>query len=177
MSSASDKSLILPIFAMVVVVAASNYLVQFPINDWLTWGALSYPVAFLITDLTNRQLGAEKARRVVVVGFVIAVVASIYLATPRIAVASGLAFLTAQLLDVTIFDRMRKMDWWKAPLVSSVLGSIVDTGIFFAAAFAATGLPWVTWALGDLGVKFVVAMVMLLPFRMAVSMNRSPAAG
>ena len=161
---------------MVIIVAASNVLVQYPINDWLTWGALSYPVAFLVTDLTNRQLGAARARKVVFVGFTIAVLASIYLATPRIALASGLAFVTAQMLDVSIFDRMRRMTWWKAPLVSSAVASTVDTVIFFAAAFAATGLPWVTWAMGDLGVKFVVAMAMLIPFRAVVAMRQPSAA-
>ena len=171
-----DRALILPVTAMVIIVAPSNVLVQYPINDWLTWGALSYPVAFLVTDLTNRQLGAERARRVVAVGFAIAVIASIYLATPRIALASGLAFLTAQLLDVSIFDRMRRMTWWKAPLVSSAIASTVDTAIFFAAAFAGTGLPWVTWGVGDLGVKFAVAMVLLLPFRAVIAMRQTKTA-
>ncbi|MFT5113632.1 MAG: uncharacterized PurR-regulated membrane protein YhhQ (DUF165 family) [Parasphingorhabdus sp.] len=174
-NTATKNSLILPVLAMVVIVAASNVLVQYPINDWLTWGALSYPVAFLITDLTNRRYGAARARRVVAIGFAIAVLASIYLATPRIAIASGAAFLTAQLLDVTIFDRMRRMSWWKAPIVSSGVGSVVDTGIFFCAAFAGTGLPWMTWAAGDLGIKFVVAMAMLIPFRAAIALQQTAA--
>lgn len=152
--------------AMTVIVVASNILVQFPVNDWLTWGAFTYPVAFLVTDLANRRLGPAAARRVVYAGFVIAVACSIVLATPRIALASGTAFLVAQLLDVLVFDRLRRSSWWRAPLVSSALASTVDTALFFSLAFAATGLPWIGWAIGDLGVKLLVAGVMLLPFRL-----------
>jgi len=152
--------------AMTVIVVASNILVQHPINDWLTWGAFTYPVAFLVTDLANRRLGPVVARRVVYLGFVVAVLCSAVLATPRIALASGTAFLVAQLLDVTIFDRLRRTVWWRAPLVSSVLGSTIDTALFFCLAFAATGLPWIGWAIGDLGVKLAVALALLLPFRL-----------
>ena len=154
------------ITAMTFVVALSNYAVQFPINDWLTWGALTYPAAFLVTDLTNRSLGPRAARIVICVGFVLAVILSVWLATPRIALASGTAFLVAQLLDVAVFDRLRAAVWWRAPLVSSTLASTVDTALFFSIAFAATGLPWVTWALGDLGVKMLMAGMMLVPFRL-----------
>lgn len=165
----------LGVFAMVVVVCASNVLVQIPINDWLTWGALSYPVSFLITDLTNRALGPQRARRVVYVGFAIAVVLSVYLATPRIAVASGTAFLLAQVTDIFIFNRLRRLAWWRAPLISSTVASALDTALFFSLAFAATGLPWVTWALGDYAVKVGVALVMLIPFRLMLRMT-APAA-
>ena len=154
--------------AMVVVVAASNYLVQFPLNDWLTWAAFTYPVSFLVTDLVNRFLGPRPARRVVYIGFALAVMLSLWLATPRIALASGGAFLVAQLLDVRVFDRLRRGVWWRAPLVSSALASAVDTALFFGLAFAGTGLPWVTWAIGDLGVKLLVAFALLLPFGLAV---------
>ena len=153
--------------AMAVIVTASNILVQYPINDWLTWGALSYPVAFLVTDIANRTQGPALARRVVVVGFVAAVIMSIVLATPRIALASGTAFLVAHLLDVFVFDRLRQRSWWMPPLVYSTLGSVVDTVLFFSIAFAATGLPWVTWAIGDFGVKMTLALIMLIPFRLA----------
>ena len=153
--------------AMAVVVTASNILVEQPINDWLTWGALTYPVAFLVTDVANRTQGVAVARKVVVVGFIAAVVMSLLLADMRIALASGSAFLVAQLLDVFVFDKLRNNSWWMPPLVSSTLGSIVDTALFFSIAFAATGLPWVTWAVGDFGVKMAIALAMLIPFRVA----------
>ena len=153
--------------AMTVVVAASNFLVRIPINDWLTWGALSYPVAFLVTDLINRRIGPESARRVVYVGFACGVVLSLFTSTVRIALASGTAFLLAQLADVWFYDRMRRFTaWWRAPLISSTLASALDTALFFSLAFAATGLPWVTWAIGDYGVKLAVAGAMLVPFRL-----------
>ena len=154
------------IAAMGVLIVASNILVEIPINDWLTWGALTYPVCFLVTDLTNRTRGPAAARRVVYAGFGIGVAASLVLADPRIAAASGTAFLTAQLLDVFIFDRLRRQTWWQAPLASSLLGSAIDTALVFSLAFAFTGLPWVTWAVGDFGVKVAVALAMLLPFRL-----------
>jgi uncharacterized PurR-regulated membrane protein YhhQ (DUF165 family) len=154
------------IVAMVAIVALSNYAVQFPINDWLTWGALTYPVAFLVTDLTNRTLGPAAARKVIYAGFALAVVLSVWLATPRIAIASGSAFLVAQLLDIAVFNRLRAGVWWRAPLASSTLGSIVDTALFFSIAFAGSGLPWMTWALGDFGAKMAMAGLMLLPFRL-----------
>jgi uncharacterized PurR-regulated membrane protein YhhQ (DUF165 family) len=156
--------------AMAVVVTASNILVQYPVNDWITWGAFTYPAAFLVTDLTNRALGAARARLVVYVGFALAVILSIVLADPRIALASGTAFLVAQLLDVTIFDRLRRAPWWQAPLASSVLGSLLDTALFFSLAFAGTGLPWVTWAVGDLAVKLAMALALLVPFRALMSL-------
>ena len=152
---------------MAIIVTASNILVEQPINDWLTWGALTYPIAFLVTDLANRTQGAAVARKVVIVGFVAAVVMSLLLANPRIALASGTAFLVAQLFDVYVFDRLRNQSWWMPPLVSSTLGSIVDTALFFSIAFVATGLPWVTWAIGDFGVKMALALIMLIPFRVA----------
>jgi queuosine precursor transporter len=164
-STAQARTLALPVAAMVAVVAGSNVAVQYPINDWLTWGAFTYPVAFLVTDLTNRRLGPERARTVVYVGFALAVVLSTLLATPRIALASGTAFVTAQLLDIFVFDRLRRLPWWQAPLISSGVASLWDTAVFFGLAFAGTGLPWVTWAIGDLGAKAAMALALLLPFR------------
>ena len=157
--------LALPIAAMVAVVAGSNVAVRFPINEWLTWGAFTYPFSFLVTDLTNRRLGPARARLVVYVGFALAVVLSTLLATPRIALASGTAFVTAQLLDILVFNRLRRQSWWRAPLFSSAIGSLWDTAVVYRMAFAGTGLPWVTWALGDLGVKGALALVLLFPFR------------
>ncbi len=163
-----------PLLAMTVIVVASNWLVQFPINDLLTWGAITYPFSFLVTDLTTRLHGADRARRVVYAGFALAVLLSIWLATPRIALASGTAFLAGQLLDIWVFQRLRAGTWWRAPLVSSAAGSVVDTALFFSLAFAGTELPWVTLALGDLGVKLVLALLALAPFR-AVLALRLPA--
>ena len=154
------------VVAMAIIVAASNFLVRIPINDWLTWGALSYPIAFLVTDLINRRLGPDRARRVVYVGFACGVALSLFTSTVRIALASGAAFLLAQLADVWLYDRMRRLAWWRAPLVSSTLASALDTALFFSLAFAFSGLPWVTWALGDYAVKVAVACAMLLPFRL-----------
>lgn len=151
--------------AMTLVVTGSNVAVQYPINDWLTWGALTYPAAFLVNDLTNRALGPAVARRVVYGGFALAVLLSIYFATWRIALASGTAFLVAQLLDIAIFNRLRRAVWWQAPLVSSGLASAVDTLLFFSLAFAGTGLPWITWGLGDYGAKLAMALFLLIPFR------------
>jgi uncharacterized PurR-regulated membrane protein YhhQ (DUF165 family) len=139
--------------------------VQYPINDVLTWGALTYPFSFLVTDLTTRLQGPAQARRVVWVGFALAAFLSIWLATPRIALASGAAFLAGQLLDIQVFQRLRAGSWWRAPLVSSTAGSVVDTAIFFSLAFAGTELPWLTLALGDLGVKLLLAILALAPFR------------
>ncbi|WP_337996958.1 queuosine precursor transporter [Oleispirillum naphthae] len=159
-----NKQLALPVAAMVVVVVVSNIMVQYPINDWLTYGALTYPVAFFVTDLTNRAFGPAQARRVVRWGFFCAVVLSAWVATPRIAFASGSAFLVAQLLDVFVFNRLRKESWWKAPLASSVIGSAIDTTLFFSLAFAGSGLPWLTWAYGDFAVKIGMALLMLAPY-------------
>jgi uncharacterized PurR-regulated membrane protein YhhQ (DUF165 family) len=150
---------------MIWVVAGSNVAVQYPINDWLTWGAFTYPLAFLVTDLTNRRLGPARARSVAFVGFALAVLLSIVLAGPRIALASGTAFLSAQLLDIAVFDRLRRLPWWQAPLASTAIASLWDTAVFFSLAFAGTGLPWITWAVGDLGAKAAMAGLLLLPFR------------
>lgn len=157
--------LVCGIIAMAIVVTASNILVEIPINDWLTWGALSYPFAFLVTDLTNRALGPSKARMVVCIGFIAAVIMSLLVADARIALASGSAFLIAHLLDIFLFDKLRQASWWKAPLFSSVIASFLDTVIFFSLAFAGTGLPWETWALGDYGIKLAMVVVLLVPFR------------
>ena len=163
---------------MGAVVLTSNYLVQFPINYYglekiLTYGALSYPIAFLITDLANRSFGKLIARRIVYVGFAIGIISTILFSTNfadlisvRIAIGSGTAFLIAQLLDVQIFDNLRKKKWYIAPLTSSIIGSTVDTFLFFSISFYATGIPWVTLSLGDLAVKIIVALVMLIPFRL-----------
>ncbi len=163
---------------MGVVVLVSNYLVQFPINHYgldeiLTYGAFSYPVAFLITDLTNRSYGKLVARKIVYIGFVIGIIFTFMFSTNfadlisvRIAIGSGAAFLVAQLLDVQIFDNLRKKKWYIAPLTSSIIGSTVDTFLFFSISFYATGVPWITLSLGDLTVKILVALVMLIPFRL-----------
>lgn len=155
----------LPMAAMVAVVVGSNFAVQVPINDWLTWGAFTYPLSFLVTDLSNRAFGAARARRVVLVGFAVGVALSVAFAGWRIGAASGTAFLAAQLLDVHVFDRLRQGTWWRAPLVSSVLASVLDTAVFFSLAFAGTGLPWVTWGIGDLAVKLAMALACLAPYR------------
>ena len=160
------KPLILAIAAMMIVVAASNWLVQYQINDWLTWGAFTYPFSFFVTDLTNRAYGPRRARVVVAAGFVLAVALSLWLAPWRIAVASGGAFLAAQLFDIQVFNRMRRLQWFWAPLFSSALASVLDTYVFFAGAFAGTGLPWHTMGLGDLMVKLAFAVFLLAPFRM-----------
>ena len=165
MVAAQARTLALPVAAMVAVVAGANVAVQYPINDWLTWGAFTYPIAFLVTDLTNRRLGPGRARKVVYVGFALAVVLSTLVATPRIALASGSAFVTAQLLDIFVFDRLRRLPWWQAPLLSSGIASVWDTAVFFGLAFAGSGLPWITWAIGDLGAKAAMALLLLLPFR------------
>jgi hypothetical protein len=161
--------------AMVLVILSSNILVQTPLNDWLTWGAVTYPFSFLITDLANRYYGARFARRVVYAGFVFALVLSAYYATPRIALASGTAFLLAELVDVQIFDRLRRRAWWQPPLLSTLVGSALDTAVFFSLAFYATEMPWVTLAVGDFGVKVALALATLLPFRAALALVRPPA--
>jgi uncharacterized PurR-regulated membrane protein YhhQ (DUF165 family) len=161
------NSLVPAVVAMVVIVAASNWLVQFPINDWLTWGAFTYPFSFLVTDLTNRRFGPAAARRVIYAGFAVGVVVSaIIVKEARIPIASGTAFLIAQLLDVTVFNWLRRQSWWRAPFAASALGSVVDTSTFFGIAFINTGLPWFTWALGDLAVKLTFALFCLAPYRL-----------
>ena len=163
---------------MGVVVLASNYLVQFPINYYglneiLTYGAFSYPIAFLITDLANRSYGKRVARKIVYFGFVLGIGFTVLFSTDfadlisiRIAIGSGIAFLTAQLLDVQIFDRLRKKEWFVAPLTSSMIGSTIDTFLFFSISFYGTGVPWVTLSLGDLIVKVIVSLIMLITFRL-----------
>ena len=165
-------------FIMGVVVLTSNYLVQFPIQHYdlekiLTYGAFSYPVAFLITDLANRSYGKSVARKIVYIGFAIGISFTLLFSTNfadlisiRIAIGSGVAFLVAQLLDVQIFDNLRKKKWYIAPLTSSIIGSTVDTFLFFSISFYATSVPWVTLSLGDLIVKVLVALIMLIPFRL-----------
>ena len=173
-----NKSFLLLSFLMGVVVLSSNYLVQFPVNYYglneiLTYGAFSYPIAFLITDLANRSYGKRVARKIVYFGFVLGIGFTVLFSTDfadlisiRIAIGSGIAFLTAQLLDVQIFDRLRKKEWFVAPLTSSMIGSTIDTFLFFSISFYGTGVPWVTLSLGDLIVKVIVALIMLIPFRL-----------
>ena len=160
------------LLALVLVILSSNILVQTPLNAWLTWGAVTYPFSFLITDLANRYYGLRFARRVVYAGFLIALALSAYYATPRIALASGTAFLVAELVDVHIFDRLRRRAWWQPPLISTLVGSALDTAVFFTLAFYATDMPWITLALGDFGVKVALAVVTLLPFRAALALVR-----
>ncbi|CTQ58276.1 MAG: queuosine precursor transporter [Roseibium album] len=205
------------ILAMALVVAASNYLVQFPVEhvvgginlaDTLTWGAFTYPIAFLVTDLTNRRFGPVAARKVVVSGFILAIVVPMIFwavdeafTTPRILIASGTAFLVAQLLDVTIFDKLRRLTWWKAPMASSLIGSVIDTLLFFGIAFSASFafvdslfgmedgslafpvpflgiggetevLLWMSLAVGDLMVKILVALALLAPYRIILNIFR-----
>jgi len=204
-AAGSARPSLVPFIAMMVgVVAASNYLVQFPfahfgLGELLTWGAFTYPIAFFVNDLTNRRFGVRSARRVVMIGFLLAVGLSAWLATPRIALASGTAFLCAQLLDTAIFDRLRRSSWWHAPLISTILGSALDTALFFAVAFSApfgvvdvlTGWPdgslgmpvsflggvvplWVSLAAGDFAVKLLIALAMLVPYGVLFS-RLSPA--
>ena len=173
-----SKLFLLLSIIMGAVVLASNYLVQFPIKYYgleeiLTYGAFSYPIAFLITDLANRSYGKLIARQIVYIGFIIGISFTLLFSTNfadlisvRIAVGSGTAFLVAQLIDVQIFDKLRKKKWFVAPLTSSFIGSAVDTFLFFSISFYATGIPWVTLSLGDLAVKIFVALVMLIPFRL-----------
>jgi len=165
-------------FLMSLVVVLSNYLVQFPVDrmglqDLLTYGAFSYPIAFLITDLSNRKFGKKFAKKIVYLGFILGVLFTLYFSTNysdfisiRIAIGSGTAFLIAQLVDVNIFDKMRKKVWYLAPLVSSLVGSSIDTFLFFSISFYGTGINWVTLSLGDLLVKIFVALIMLIPFRL-----------
>ena len=191
------RALTLYALMMTLVVVSSNFLVQYPLNgtlfgialgDILTWGAFTYPVAFLVTDLTNRQFGPQMARRVVIVGFIAGVALSWFTAPHRIAIASGTAFLIGQLLDITVFNRLRRQAWWQAPLAGSLAGSALDTLLFFSIAFAASfsfvganddfaiaNAPilgvfaleaprWISWAFGDFGAKITVGLIMLLPY-------------
>ena len=196
---------LIPVLAMGLVILASNELVQHPVQAivWsvnlssiLTWGAFTYPIAFLVTDTTNRVFGVGPARKVVYVGFVFGVALTLAAALAlarstrsegmsllaallhddeafamfRIALASGSAFLVAQLLDIQVFDWLRRSDWWKAPVASSFIGSLVDTVIFFFLAFAGTGLPWASWAMGDFGAKLLMIALLLYPFKALVSL-------
>ena len=173
-----NKLFILLSFLMGVIVLSSNYLVQFPVNYYglseiLTYGAFSYPLAFLITDLANRSYGKLVARKIVYIGFLLGISFTVLFSTDfadlisiRIAIGSGVAFLTAQLIDVQIFDNLRRKKWFIAPLTSSMIGSTIDTFLFFSISFYGTNIPWFTLALGDLGVKIFVAIMMLIPFRL-----------
>ena len=168
-------------FLMGVVVLTSNYLVQFPINyfglsEVLTYGAFSYPIAFLITDISNKFYGKIYAKKIVYIGFVIGISFTLLFSTNfadlisiRIAIGSGTAFIVAQLIDVQIFDKLRRKKWFIAPLTSSLIGSTIDTFLFFSISFYATGVPWITLSLGDLAVKILVALLMLIPFRILMS--------
>ena len=165
---------------MAAIVLVSNYLVQFPIKYYglekiLTYGAFSYPIAFLITDLTNRKYGKKVAKKIVYFGFFLGVILTFYFSTNfadlisvRIAFGSGIAFITAQLIDVQIFDMLRNKKWFIAPLTSSLFGSTIDTFLFFSISFYGTGINWINLSLGDLLVKIIVALVMLIPFRIAM---------
>ena len=180
-NSKSNNSLflVLSIF-MGVVIIISNYLVQFPINKFnlqniLTYGAFSYPVTFLITDLANRRFGKEKARKLVYFGFVFGILLTLFVSTNfedvisiRIAIGSGAAFLVAQLIDIEIFQKLRNNVWFLAPMTSSILGSIIDTFLFFSISFLGTDIPWVTLAFGDLFVKILMVFLMLIPFRLLI---------
>jgi hypothetical protein len=185
------------VLLMTLVVVASNFLVQFPVlgslfgiqlSDLLTWGAFIYPAAFLVTDLTNRQFGPQIARRVVLAGFIVGVAISYYTSMPRIAMASGTAYLVGQLLDISVFNRLRRQTWWQAPLAGSLFGSMLDTVLFFSLSFApafaflganddfaisqapilgvfALEAPrWISWAIGDFVVKLLIGLLMLLPY-------------
>ena len=166
---------------MGLIVVLSNYLVQFPIQQFglaeiLTYGAFTYPITFLITDLANRAYGKVVARKVVYVGFIIGILLTLFVSTNfsdiisiRIAIGSGLAFFISQNLDIKIFDYFRKKSWFVAPLTSSTIGSIVDTFLFFSIAFYSTGVPWITLAIGDLIVKLTITLIMLIPFRLLLN--------
>ena len=172
-----NKVFFILILFMATIVALSNYLVQFPVNylglqEIFTYGAFSYPVAFLITDLTNRKYGKKSAEKIVYMGFSVGVILTFFFSTNysdlisiRIAIGSGSAFLIAQLIDVNIFDKLRNKSWYKAPLISSLAGSTIDTFLFFSISFYGTGINWVTLSFGDLFVKIFVALIMLIPFR------------
>lgn len=182
---AEIKRLWWPVATMAVIVVASNIAVQHPFKPWglqdyLTWGAFIYPVAFLVTDLTNRRFGVHAARRLVAVGFLLAVIISAILSEPRIAAASGIAFLSGQLLDVSVFNHLRQRSWWHAPLAAGIIGSAIDTALFFSLAFAGaitevanynvfglsvTAAVWMAWACTDFLVKLAMALLMLVPYR------------
>ena len=160
-----SRQFIVPMLAMAFVVVLSNFAVQYPINDWLTWGAFTYPVVFLVTDLTNRALGPAAARRVAWLGFAVAIVVSLVVAPWRIALASGCAFIVAQWLDISAFNRLRQSSWWQAPLIGSILASVIDTAIFFFLAFYGSDMDWLMLAAGDISVKWAMALLLLAPYR------------
>ena len=176
-----NKLLPLLSVSMGVVVLSSNYLVQFPIKYYnleqiLTYGAFTYPIAFLITDLANRSYGKLVAKKIVYIGFIIGIAFTLFFSTNfsdlisvRIAIGSGTAFIIAQLLDVKIFDQLRNKKWFVAPLTSSFIGSIVDTFLFFSISFYGTGIPWITLSFGDLVIKILVTLIMLIPFRLLLN--------
>ncbi len=192
MTALDRRDFAIALAAMTVVVLASNILVQYPfhafgLEDYFTWGAFTYPFSFLVTELANRRFGPKGARRVVYVGFILAVVLSVILATPRIAIASGTAFLTAQLLDISIFSRLRDRAWWLPPFASSTISAAVDTMLFFSIAFycdaipgtdatisdvlsrvgipdECLALPWVTLAIADYGVKLTLSALSIIPY-------------
>jgi uncharacterized PurR-regulated membrane protein YhhQ (DUF165 family) len=161
----SWRSLWLPVLAMALVIVTANITVQYPINAWLTWGAFTYPLVFLVCDLTNRAVGPAAARRVAWIGFAVAVLVSGAFAPWRIALASGTAFIVSQVLDILVFNRWRRASWWKAPLIGSQVASVIDTGVFFFLAFAGTQLNWLQLAGGDLLVKATMAVLLLAPYR------------
>lgn len=172
------RAFALAVFAMGAVVLAANILVQYPfwpfgLQDYLTFGAFTYPFTFLVNDLANRRLGLARTRRVIYVGFALAVVLSALLATPRIAFASATAFLCAQMLDASLFDRLRRRAWWLPPLASGVVSAALDTAIFFSLAFGGTDLPWTNWAVSDYLVKLAMVGVFLFPYRWLIA--RMPA--
>ena len=181
MTKARNRLFFLLAFLMAAVVALSNYLVQFPVDffgleNLLTYGAFSYPLAFLITDLSNRSYGKKIAQKIVYIGFALGVFLTFYFSTNyndlisiRIAFGSGIAFLVAQLIDVNIFDKLRKKIWFVAPLTSSLIGSCIDTFLFFSISFYGTGINWVSLSFGDLLVKILIALLMLIPFRLLLS--------
>jgi queuosine precursor transporter len=160
-----SRQFIVPVIAMAMVVVLSNFAVQYPINDWLTWGAFTYPVVFLVTDLTNRALGPRAARRVAWIGFAVAVLVSLAVAPWRIALASGCAFIAAQLLDISAFNRLRQSSWWQAPLIGSIIASVLDTALFFFLAFYGSEMDWLMLATGDIAVKWAMALLLLAPYR------------
>lgn len=153
--------------AMIAIVVSCNYLVQFPINDWLTYGSFTYPFSFLVTELTNGLHGPKIARRVVYVGFALAILLSIWIATPKIAFASGIAFLISQLLDISVFNKLRTKAWWYAPLFASVSASFIDTCLFWNLAFWGEPLPYLKWAISDFSIKLLCDFLLLMPFRLA----------
>ncbi len=180
-SLSEGRRIAIAVAAMAGVITLSNIAVNFVINPWLTWGAFTYPLSFLVTDLTNRALGVKAAQRVVYAGFAVGVICSLIagalgMTTLRIAVASGTAFLIAQLMDVLIFDRLRQATWWKAPFISSALASFFDTLLFFALAFAFTEVDWIKLALGDYAAKLAMAGILLLPFRALMAATKPVAA-